>query len=201
MPIPSPSSSPLDPNPGDPDGLLSPAQARRLLDDARGLASGRRPVEALQALLSALAALGAPREALQVFGRAVEALTLRGGEGGGGAEQQGEERQQPGAAAAPSLDSLLSSLSLEATARLGALEQGGGGEGSSGMALDNNDGGGGGTQPPTPALPTLLSEEAAAAAAGASVRCGECGAVVAATRAEAHALFWCSSLGGGGGGG
>ena len=218
-PNPPSSSPPMMPPrpPSSPDPslvLLSPAQARRLLDDARGLASEGRPVAALQALLAALAALGAPSAALQVFGRAVEALTLRregegGGGGGGGAgagaEAAGGQRGERAAAevSAPlpssSLASLLASLSLEASTRLGALEGEKTGEGEGGsMALD---GGAGPTPHPAAAaaaaVPALLSEEAAARADGASVRCGECGAVVAATRAEAHSLFWCSSLGGG----
>ena len=207
-----PLQSPLPP-PLDPLVLLSPEQARRLLDDARGLASEGRPVAALQTLLAALSALGAPRAALQTFERAVEALTLRrgggGGGGGGGGEEgdagqgrEGEERegqQRPAAAVPvpPSLASLLASLSLEASTRLGALE----GEKREGdMAPDDGEG-------PYPAAvaaaaaSALLSEEAAARADGASVRCGECGAVVAATRAEAHAMFWCSRLGSSGGGG
>lgn len=65
------------------------------------------------------------------------------------------------------------------------------------MAQDDDGGGGSGEKTLAAALsPNLLSEEAAARADGASVRCDECGAVVAATRAEAHALFWCSSSSG-----
>ena len=171
--------------------LLSPAQARRLLDDARGLASEGRPVAALQALLAALAALGAPSAALQVFGRAVEALTLRregegGGGGGGGAgagaEAAGGQRGERAAAevSAPlpssSLASLLASLSLEASTRLGALEGEKTGEGEGGsMALD---GGAGPTPHPAAAaaaaVPALLSEEAAARADGSGWRCPCC---------------------------